>query len=378
MYNNYTIHVPTHEGENCFMNQKNLVVLFGGISSEHDVSCLSAATVLRNADKEKYAILPVGITREGHWFLYESEEYDSVADGSWKSSDALVPAMLSPDRGVHGLLIMRDTGVEARTVDCVFPVLHGIGGEDGMMQGLLELAHIPYVGPGVAASANSMDKSLTKMIVEQAGGVRQAAFYLARRAEYRADPEVVTQAAEDALNSYPVFVKPCSQGSSVGVSKAADREGLKRALEEGFRYDSKVLVEEFIDGHEIEVAVCGNDNPTATVAGEIAPSREFYSYEAKYVDGSSGLYIPAHISEDAMRRVREDAVRVYRALDCKGMARVDFFCTYQGDEIVFNEINTLPGFTSISMYPKLQEHSGLPLPQLIDRLVALAMERYDQ
>ena len=359
------------------MSKKTLVVLFGGLSSEHDVSCVSAATVLRHADKETYTVLPVGITKEGRWFLYESDDYDAVENGSWKTGDALVPAMISPDRSVHGLVVLRETGAETIYVDCIFPALHGIGGEDGMMQGLLELAGIPYIGPGVAASANSMDKSLTKIIVEQAGGVRQAAFYLARRAEFRADPDGVTRAAEQQLGSYPVFVKPCSQGSSVGVTKATDFASLKEGLEQGFAYDSKVLVEEFIDGHEIEVAVIGNENPTATVAGEIAPSREFYSYEAKYVDGSSGLYIPAHISEQAMQRVREDAVRVYRALDCKGLSRVDFFCTYDGDEIVFNEINTLPGFTSISMYPKLQETSGLPLPKLIDRLVALAMERQD-
>lgn len=359
------------------MGKKTLVVLFGGLSSEHDVSCVSAATVLRHADKEIYTVLPVGITREGRWFLYESDDYDAVENGSWKTSDALVPAMISPDRSVHGLVVLRESGAETIYADCVFPALHGVGGEDGMMQGLLELAGIPYIGPGVAASANSMDKSLTKIVVEQAGGVRQAAFYLARRAEFRADPDGVTRAAEQQLGSYPVFVKPCSQGSSVGVTKATDFASLKAGLEQGFAYDSKVLVEEFIDGHEIEVAVIGNENPTATVAGEIAPSREFYTYEAKYVDGSSGLYIPARISEQAMRRVREDAVRVYRALDCRGLSRVDFFCTYDGEEIVFNEINTLPGFTSISMYPKLQENSGLPLPRLIDRLVELAMERQD-
>ncbi|MDO5548636.1 MAG: D-alanine--D-alanine ligase family protein [Eubacteriales bacterium] len=359
------------------MSKKTLVVLFGGLSSEHDVSCISAATVLRHADKEKYTVLPVGITKDGRWFLYESDDYDAVESGAWKESEALVPAMLSPDRRVHGLLVLRESGAETIRVDCVIPELHGVGGEDGTMQGLLELAGIPYVGPGVAASANSMDKSLTKILVQQAGGVRQAAFYLARRAEFRADPDAVAHAAEQALGSYPVFVKPCSQGSSVGVTKATDFASLKEGLSQGFDYDSKVLVEEFIDGHEIEVAVLGNEEPTATVAGEIAPSREFYSYEAKYVDGSSGLYIPAHISEDAMQRVRENAVRVYRALDCKGLSRVDFFCTYDGDEIVFNEINTLPGFTSISMYPKLQEYSGLPLPKLIDRLVELAMERQD-
>ena len=359
------------------MEKKTLAVLFGGVSSEHAVSCVSAATVLRNLDKEKYTVLPVGITKDGHWLLFESEDYDAVESGAWESSSKLTPAVLSPDRTTHGLLVQRELGVQAVRVDCAIPALHGVGGEDGTMQGLLELAHIPYVGPGVAASANSMDKSLTKIIVAHAGGVRQAAFYLARRAAFRRDPDSVTRAAEQELGSYPVFVKPCSQGSSVGVTKATDFDSLKAGLEQGFAYDSKVLVEEFIDGHEIEVAVRGNENPEASFAGEIAPSREFYTYEAKYVDGSSDLYIPAHISDSAMQRVREDAVRVYQALDCQGLARVDFFCTYDGDEIVFNEINTLPGFTSISMYPKLQEHMGLKLPALLDCLIELAMERYD-
>lgn len=358
------------------MDKMNLVVVFGGVSSEHDISCISAASILRNADADKYEIYPVGITKSGSWKLFESTDYDSVENGSWETSEQAVPAMLSPDRGTHGLLVLRESGAEVIHADCVFPVLHGIGGEDGTLQGLLELAHIPYVGPGVAASACSMDKSLTKIIVEQEG-VRQAAFSLARRSAFRADAEAVCAEAEQKLGAYPVFVKPCSEGSSVGVSKATDRASLKKGLEEAFRYDAKVLVEEFIDGHEIEVAVLGNDAPTASVAGEIAPSQEFYTFEAKYVDGTSGLYIPAHISDSAMANVREAAVRVYTALGCKVLSRVDFFCTYADDEIVFNEINTLPGFTSISMYPKLQEHMGLSYSALIDALVSLAMERYD-
>ncbi len=358
------------------MDKKNLIVVFGGVSSEHDISCISAASILRNASAEHFCIYPVGITRSGSWLLYESAEYDRVEDGSWETSGHTVPAMLSPDRETHGLVVLRESGAEVIRADCVFPVLHGIGGEDGTLQGLLELARIPYVGPGVAASACSMDKSLTKVIVQQEG-VRQAAFYLARRHEYAQDADAVCAAAEQKLGAYPVFVKPCSEGSSVGVSKATDRASLRAGLEEAFRYDAKVLVEEFIDGHEIEVAVIGNDEPTASVAGEIAPSEEFYTFEAKYVSGTSGLYIPAHISDAAMANVRDAAVRVYRALGCKGLSRVDFFCTYDGEEIVFNEINTLPGFTSISMYPKLQEHMGLGFAELIDRLAELAMERYD-
>ncbi|MDO4173879.1 MAG: D-alanine--D-alanine ligase family protein [Eubacteriales bacterium] len=358
------------------MNQLNVIVVFGGVSSEHDISCISAASILRNMDARKYRIYPVGITKSGSWLLFDSDAYDSVEDGSWETSGKTVPAALSPDRETHGLLVLRDSGVEVIRADCVFPVLHGIGGEDGTLQGLLELARIPYVGPGVAASACSMDKSLTKIIVQQEG-VRQAAFYLARRCDFAQDPTAVCMAAEQQLGAYPVFVKPCSEGSSVGVSKATDRASLAKGLEEAFRYDAKVLVEEFIDGHEIEVAVIGNDTPSASVAGEIAPSEEFYTFDAKYVSGTSGLYIPAKISDSAMQKVQEAAVRVYRALGCKGLSRVDFFCTYAEDEIVFNEINTLPGFTGISMYPKLQEYMGLAYPELVDRLLALAMERYD-
>ncbi|MCD8356658.1 MAG: D-alanine--D-alanine ligase [Clostridia bacterium] len=358
------------------MNKLNVVVVFGGVSSEHDISCISTASILRNTDAEKYNIYPVGITKSGSWMLFESTDYDSIENGSWETSGKTVPAVISPDRQNHGLLVLRDSGMEIIRADCVFLVLHGIGGEDGTLQGLLELAHIPYVGSGVAASACSMDKSLTKIIVQQEG-VRQAAFYLARSSDFRADPAAVCAAVERQLGVYPVFVKPCSEGSSVGVSKATDRASLMKGLEDAFKYDYKVLVEEFIDGHEIEVAVLGNENPTATVAGEIAPSQEFYTFEAKYVDGTSGLYIPAKISDSAMNNVREAAVRVYRALGCKGLSRVDFFCTYADDEIVFNEINTLPGFTSISMYPKLQEYMGIPYGELVDRLIALAMERYD-
>lgn len=358
------------------MDKKNLVVVFGGVSSEHDISCISAASILRNASAEQYTIYPVGITKSGSWMLYESADYDSIENGSWETSGNIVPVVLSPDRATHGLVVLRESGTEVLRADCVFPVLHGVGGEDGTLQGLLELARIPYVGCGVASSACSMDKSLTKIVVEQEG-VRQAAFYLAHRQRFLTDAEAVCAEAEEKLGVYPVFVKPCSEGSSVGVSKATDRETLRRGLEEAFRYDAKVLVEQFIDGHEIEVAVIGNEEPLASVAGEIAPSQEFYTFEAKYVDGTSGLYIPARISDKAMEDVRAAAVRVYRALGCKGLSRVDFFCTYEGDEIVFNEINTLPGFTSISMYPKLQEHMGLTYPALIDRLVSLAMERYD-
>lgn len=351
----------------------SLLVLFGGLSSEHEVSCMSAASILRNVDREKYAVTAVGITKAGRWLLYENADPERVRTGAWENEPGLRPAVLVPDRTVHGLIV--DTGAAAETIriDVCFPVLHGFGGEDGTVQGLLTLAGIPFVGPGVAASANSMDKSLTKVLVGQAG-VRQAAYYLALRPDFEADPAGTARAAEAALGRYPVFVKPCSSGSSVGVTRADDFDSLLRGLEEGFRWDGKVLVEEFIDGHEIEVAVLGNRHPVASIAGEIAPTQTFYTYDAKYNDETSALYIPAHIPDAAMETVRANALRVYAAMGCRGLSRVDFFCTYAGDEIVFNEINTIPGFTSISMYPKLFAHGGIPYPELIDRLIACALE----
>lgn len=354
-----------------------LAVLFGGISSEHDISCLSAASILRNLDKTQYdEIYPVGITQEGQWFYCPDVSADSVENGAWERLTDKVPAVLSPDRGVHGLVLLRDGKTETIRLDCVFPVLHGAGGEDGTIQGLLELAGIPYVGCGVAASANSMDKSITKVLVDEAG-VRQAKYYLALRYDFERGAEGVVRTAADQLGKFPVFVKPCSQGSSVGVAKANDMLELAAGLTEAFKLDDKVLVEEFIDGHEVECAVLGNRNPVASTVGEIAPTQEFYTFDAKYKDETSQLYIPAHITPQQIETVRQNALRVYAALGCRGLSRVDFFVTHEGGEVVFNELNSIPGFTSISMYPKLFDHEGLHYPALLDRLIALALEEHD-
>ena len=349
-----------------------LAVLFGGLSNEHSISCLSAASILTNADQNKYDLVPVGITRDGRWFLYENADPEKVKTGEWEQQPGLRRVALSPDRETHGFLPL--DGGEPIRIDVCFPVLHGFGGEDGTIQGLLSLAGIPFVGPGVAASANSMDKSLTKIIVDTTG-VRQAAYYIALRPDYQKDAQAVARAAQKALSdTYPMFVKPCSSGSSVGVARADDFESLLAGLEEAFRWDTKVLVEEFIDGHEVECAVLGNTDPIASTVGEIAPTQTFYTFDAKYNDDTSALYIPAHIPEQAIETVRQNALRVYTALGCRGLSRVDFFCTYDKEEIVFNEINTIPGFTNISMYPKLFDHGGLSYPALIDRLIELAME----
>ena len=349
----------------------SVCILFGGMSPEHAVSLRSAESVLNNIDHEKYNVFPVGITKEGDWLLYGGKDYAELPAGTWMNHPANCRAAISPIRG-QGLLRFEGDCVVRERIDVVFPVMHGEYCEDGAMQGLMELAGIPYVGPHVAASAVAMDKTLTKLVVDQAG-VPQAAWHLVRDTDLEHQMDHVVAALEQKF-AYPMFVKPAGTGSSVGVSKAANREALCTALRDAAAFDKKVLVEEFIDGREIEVAVLGNDSPAASICGEIDSGAEFYDYDAKYVTDTSVAYIPARISEEVEEQVRELAVKVYSAIGCQGLSRVDFFVTHEGNRIVFNEINTLPGFTSISMYPKLFAASGIPYSQLIDELLKLAME----
>ncbi len=349
----------------------NVCVLFGGVSPEHAVSLRSAESVLNNMNSEKYNIYPVGITREGKWIYFSGTNYEMLPADTWVTQADNCPAAISPVCG-QGLLLFHPDGVEEIALDVVFPVLHGENGEDGAVQGLMQLAKIPCVGPDVAASAVSMDKTLTKLVIDHAA-IPQAKWYLVRAKclENRLD----NVAAEiESRFSYPVFVKPAGTGSSVGVSKAADRDALIKALLEAAKFDQKILVEEFIHGREIEVAVMGNESPVASVCGEIDSGAEFYDYEAKYVTDTSVAYIPARISQETEEKVRNYAVKAYSALGCRGLSRVDFFVTYADDSIVLNEVNTLPGFTSISMYPKLFAASGIPYEELIDTLLRLAME----
>lgn len=353
------------------MAKMNVCILFGGISPEHEVSLRSAESVLSNMDKEKYRVIPVGITKEGKWILFGGEDYSLLPDGSWASHPDNCEAFLSPVRG-QGLVCLKDGTYTCQRVDVVFPVLHGENGEDGAMQGLLQMSGIPYVGSHVAESAVAMDKTLTKLVADNAG-VPQAAWLLVNSRDLSAKMDKIVERVEGRF-SYPVFVKPAGTGSSVGVSKAANREKLMEALHFAGKYDSKILVEEFIHGREVEVAVMGNENPVASVCGEIDSGVEFYDYDAKYVTDTSVAYIPARISEEVAELVREQAVKVYKAIGAKGLSRVDFFVTYEGERVVFNEINTLPGFTSISMYPKLFCASGIEYPDLIDRLIQLAVE----
>ena len=353
------------------MNKLSVCILFGGMSPEHEVSLRSAESVLNNIDHEKYNVYPVGITKEGDWIIFGGTDYSELPSGAWLNNPANRRGTISPIRG-QGLFCFEGDCVVRERIDVVFPVLHGANGEDGAIQGLLQLAGIPYVGPHIAASAVSMDKTLTKLVVDHAQ-VPQAAWHLVRRSDLKHHVESVVAALEQKF-TYPMFVKPAGTGSSVGVSKAANQEALVKALHDAAAFDDKVLVEEFIHGREVEVAVLGNDNPVASGCGEIDSGAEFYDYDAKYVTDTSTAYIPARIPEDVEEQVRELAVKVYGAIGCQGLSRVDFFVTYEDNRIVFNEINTLPGFTSISMFPKLFAASGIPYGQLIDELLQLAVE----
>lgn len=353
------------------MKKLSVCVLFGGVSPEHEVSLRSAEYVLNTIDKEKYNVFPVGITKDGDWVLFDGTDYSMLPAGTWQDWEGNRRAAISPVRG-QGLLSFENDCVVRERIDVVFPVLHGENGEDGSIQGLLQIAGIPYVGPHVASSAVCMDKTLTKLVAELAG-VRQADWYLVTKISYAGNPEGVMDGVERKF-SYPVFVKPAGTGSSVGVSKAKNREALAEAVEEALKFDDKVLVEEFIAGKEVEVAVLGNGTPMASICGEIDAGADFYDYEAKYIANTSTAHIPARISEQTAETVRELAVKVYEAMGCRGLSRVDFFVTHEGEEVVFNEINTIPGFTSISMYPKLFAASGIAGAELIDQLIELAVE----
>ena len=352
------------------MNKKTVAVVFGGCSSEHDISCISVQTVVKAMNPEKYDVILIGITKDGRWLLAESVE--AIADGSWR--DSRVSAIILPDRGIHGVMLTDESGRSTCVrVDTAFPVLHGLYGEDGTIQGLFELADIPYVGCGVIASAASMDKFYTK-IVAALTGVRQAEYTPIFGEKVKNDIEYALDKVE-SQRTYPVFVKPSRAGSSVGVSKASNREELREALILAAKHDRKILVEEMIKGREIECAVLGTTrHAQASGLGEILAADVFYSFDAKYSNADSKTVVGPELPEGVTEKVRDYAVKIFRVLDGFGLARVDFFVCDDG-EIVFNEINTLPGFTSISMYPMLWNHEGLSNEEIIDRLIAMADER---
>lgn len=350
------------------MSKKRIAVLFGGQSSEHEVSCISATTVISNIDEELYDILMIGITKEGHWLKVDTIQ--DITSGAWR--DGKVTAILSPDAGQKGVLLIEDGKVTNVEVDVVFPVLHGLYGEDGTVQGVLELAKIPYVGCGVLASAVSMDKVYTKVIVD-ALGIRQADYVVVSKRELQ-NMESAVDKVEKKL-AYPVFVKPSNAGSSQGVSKAHDREELEKALLLAVKHDRKILVEETIIGREIECAVLATDDVRASGVGEILAAADFYDYEAKYNNPESKTIIGPELPEGAEEKVREAAVQIFRAVDGFSLARVDFFLQKDTDEVIFNEINTLPGFTSISMYPMLWEAKGIGKKELVEKLIETAYQR---
>ncbi len=357
-------------------DKMTVVLLFGGMSSEHEVSRVSVGTFVTNIDRSKYEVMTIGITKEGRW-LYTEATAAQMADGSWEELAGNMPCVLSPDRAEHGMILFTPTGqVEKIHVDVVIPVLHGLWGEDGTLQGLMELAGIPYVGCGVLASAVCMDKAVANALFD-ANGIPHTKWLAATRWEIETDIEGVCDGAIAKLG-WPIFVKPANAGSSVGITKATGRDQLKEAIALALENDRKVVFEAFVDGQEVECAVIGSEPAVSTRPGEILAGAEFYTYDDKYKNGVSQTVIPAHLPEEKLDEVKAYAAMAYTALNCEGLARCDFFVERGTGKVMINEINTLPGFTSISMYPKLMENEGVPVPALIDQLIALALERTDR
>jgi len=359
-------------------------VVFGGQSSEHEVSLASARSVIRAMDPEKYEVVPIGITRAGAW-LTGGDPMGLLRSGADAASLPRLGSLLAPDpTGEASAEIVQFVGGQGEKelsahlsgrLDIIFPVLHGPMGEDGTMQGFLEFTGIPYVGSGVLGSAVSMDKGMMKDVF-RARGLPVAPYLLVSRKQWEASYSEVQSEAERLL-TYPMFAKPANMGSSVGVSKIHDPSEFATALDVAARYDRRLLIEQGMDARECECAVLGNDRPQASVVGEIVPGNEFYDYRAKYVDDNSEAIIPADIPDGLAQEIRQLAIEAFKAVDAAGMARVDFFVARDLSTAWLNEINTIPGFTRISMYPKLWEASGVPYPALIDRLVELALERHE-
>ncbi len=347
-------------------------VLFGGRSGEHEVSLISAASVIQALDPAKYEAVPIGITKDGRWLAGTAAHkmLPPVLSEVLKSGDRV---MLSADPSVGALVPVSDSRADLLRVDVVFPVLHGTYGEDGTVQGLLDLAGLPYVGSGVLGSAVGMDKDMQKRLFLQAK-LPVGDFLAIPRAEWEKSRAKVLRAIRKKFR-FPVFVKPATLGSSVGMTKAHDVKELGAAMDFAAEFAQKILVERTIRGREIELSVLGNENPKASIPGEIVPHREFYDYTAKYLEEGTRLLIPAKLTKAQVKRLQEYAVRAFRALECLGMARVDFFLENRTGRILLNEINTIPGFTSISMYPKLWEASGLSYRDLLDRLIELALSQ---
>lgn len=360
--------------------KKKVGVIFGGRSGEHEVSLVSARSVMAALDRERYEVVPIGITRDGAWVVGEqlAQLSANVGTASLPSGDALERgAFLAGSDDATLMQINRQNEITPLTeLDVVFPVLHGTYGEDGTVQGLLELANVPYIGANVVGSAVGMDKAIFKSVME-AHGLPVLPWRMVTRKRWRREPDAVLDELQAVLN-YPMFTKPANLGSSVGIEKCTNFEALIAGINEAARYDRRIVVEQGARVRELEVAVLGNEEPKASVVGEIKPKRDFYDYEAKYITDDSELFIPANIPESLSDEVRRLAVRAYQAIDCAGLGRVDFLFDTDTGRLYINEINTIPGFTSISMYPKLWEATGIPYSDLLDQLIELAIERHNE
>jgi D-alanine-D-alanine ligase len=348
------------------MARTRLAILYGGRSAEHQVSVVSARSVMEALDPDRFEVVPIAITRDGAWMLPDRSPLELTAsDGTLPEVEPAGRVLaVRPEQGVSGV----------DGVDMVFPILHGPFGEDGTVQGLFELADLPYVGSGVLASALAMDKAMAKVVLAQAG-LPQAPYVVVPERDWRADPERVAAEVAGRLH-YPVFTKPARLGSSIGISKVRTPDGLADGLAAAFAHDTKALVEQGVAARELECGVLGNDAPEASVVGEVIPSHEFYDFEAKYLDDALKLEIPAQVPDAVRTQVRELSLRAFQALDCEGLARVDFFYEEATGRVLLNEVNTIPGFTPKSMFPMLWAASGLAYPDLVARLVDLAVERH--
>ena len=351
-------------------------IIFGGRSGEHEVSYCSATSIINAIDKNKYTVIPIGITKQGKWI---SPQETAIALQSGKIEGKSSVVLLSDPSSKALIFIDSNQGLnkspDLEKLDVIFPVLHGPYGEDGTVQGLLELANIPYVGAGVAASAISMDKDLMKIIFQQKG-LPVLKWLTIKRKEWQVD-KVETLSLVQKNFEYPLFVKPTNLGSSVGITKVHEKEELEKAIDLASSYDRKILIEQGLEeAREIECSVLGNDEPRVSVVGEVKPAGEFYDYDSKYIDEGTQLIVPADLPDKVSKEVQQIALRAFRAVDAAGMARVDFFVTKKENKIYLSEINTIPGFTSVSMYPRLWQATGISYPELIDRLIQLALERH--
>jgi D-alanine-D-alanine ligase len=354
--------------------KKRVGVIFGGRSGEHEVSLRSAESVINAMDKSKYEVVPIGITGEGRWLM--SGDAAAMLPQAVMDSKSHRQVAIIGDPTKQGLtqLDKGDQALSSQRLDAVFPVLHGTYGEDGTIQGLLEMAGVPYVGCGVLGSATGMDKVVMKQLFAHAG-LTTIEYEWFLRSTWEESPDRVIKRVSRNLG-FPVFVKPANLGSSVGISKAANKEELRDAIDDATRYDRKVVVERAVEGREVEVSVLGNEHPMASLPGEIITGHEFYDYEDKYIDSASRTEVPAKLPSKITARLQRDALIAFQAIDGSGLARVDFFVERRTNRVIINEINTMPGFTSISMYPKLWEASGISYSELIDRLIQLAIERH--